>query len=663
MPIPRPTNLRNLLLLAAIAAFPALGAAQVGNPSGGLDVLGGVGLDAPQDTASSAEVGGEFVLEDARVHRFFALDPFLFLPLDTGLADYHRRDPADHDRNGDAFHPRNFGDRANLGNLATPSQARVFHNHRRVGFDLAVDPWAPYLTSLDEQPFYRANQPYTQAKYNLGGGVEQVLDFRHVRNLFPNLNLSIDYTRYVSEGASRHQKAGVHDLGVSAWFRSRNRRYAATAGYVFGAIEQEENGGTDDANVFITTPRENATVRIDDAVATGRRQGFRWYHAWHFGDRDTISTTDSTFDLKTVPGVRLYHTLDWTFDRRGYLDPVPDSAFYGSMLLRDDSTIVDFGSQGYRQAVGIGNVVARERAGAIEQAKWRWYLQFVHRFDQPFGAVAGDGLHDGLVEARFSSHERGGTNWMLLDFEAAVDLEGEVLLSGRAGPAMFPHRAYAGISLQRSRPSRQEERFISNHAIWERSLRPEIRIVPEVAYRHRRFGMDIVARYHHIENFLYWDSTATPRRDRGTIGLVQLLVRQNFTFGRFHWDNAMAIQWTESELINLPVFRGKHSLYFEGKYFSGALYARFGVDIRYNTPYYADAWNPAVQHFHLQHAAKLATYPVADLFLAARIQTARIYLVGYNLTQGLLEPGYYPTPGYPAQGLGVRLGVDWVFWL
>jgi hypothetical protein len=127
-------------------------------------------------------------------------------------------------------------------------------------------------------------------------------------------------------------------------------------------------------------------------------------------------------------------------------------------------------------------------------------------------------------------------------------------------------------------------------------------------------------------------------------------------------DNTVALQRTESSALNLPLYVGRHIFYYEGFFFEQALFARIGADVRFQSAYTADAWNPLTASFYLQRTATPDTYPVLDLFFSAIIDRARIMIKGVNLTQGLFDPGWYQTPDYPMPNRGFVLQVDWRFW-
>ena len=651
----------SLLLIATSLCASAQIIGGVNDPTLPPELLYG---DVPDSVQIEQE--DQFSIEGARLDYFLIDNPFLFQEPDRDLEDFHISDLR---RTYNLYSIA----RAGLGNLATASNSLVFGPVGNVGFDLMPyrrgSAWEPYVSSPERIRYFRANKPYTKLGYTLGGGVEQVFNIELGRNISPNLGVGLDYTRYVSEGLGQRQKSGIHDLSTGAWFRSRDRKYALTAGFTLSVVEQEDFGGVTVPadSVFDFTTREAVPVFLDDALIAERGRTLHLYQAYHFGPQDSVKLNDSLLFMRTEPRMRVWHELRWNYGNHDYTDPNPDTSYYHEILLRNDSTIIQWAGQGIRNSIGIGNVTSRELQDSVSTAGWKWYVKGTHRFDRPFGALNDTigGTHDLVVEGWMGSLvDIADTtrNRPVLELGGAFNVRGELRGLARAGWFISGHDLSVGVQSERYQASRLEERFISNHHIWRNSFKQEFWLSPEFRYRNSRWGTNLTAKYHLVDNYRYFDTLSRPRQSDASLGVVQVLFRQDFQFGRFHIDNHMALQWSNSDLVRLPTWWGRHSIYFEGNLFDDAAFVRIGADIRYNTDYFAQAWNPAASVFHQQNGEELSFYPVVDVFLAARIQTARIFISGYNLSQGLLQPGWFQTPGYPMPDLGIRFGVDWIFW-
>ena len=689
------------------------------------------GEETPSD--SLPDDSEAFDISDAKVELFRPGQPFSFVRVDTSVNRYQDFDPA--------FRGR--VDRQTLGNLGSASQPLLFGTRGTVGFDLsAANAWSPYYRNPDSLRFWRANKPYTQARYTLGAGVQQMLGFRHVRNLVPNLNVSFDYRRTVSEGQTNRLKAGVHDLGVSAWFRSPDKRYTAQVGYVFRSVEAQENGGVTTEDVFDFTPRTAAPVRLEDAFHEQRGQTVFVEQSWYLGKRsaaaetvpdavllapgeppaiglltppdtllkqavsdtislpvlagidslvvfDSMATTDQLVAADSlalppleldsflpppepikirrppiIPAWRAWHRIAWSTDQRRFQDDDPDSLFYPGLWPGTDTLLADYGFTRLENTIGFGTAPrgARSDAPADSTAAWEASVRGIHRYDRIQRTAGFYTQQDALLDVRVALLPPLGRGGFLFRGHGRANVRGEYRLSAEAGFRTGKHRLSGTVESTRLQPADQEIFFATPAGLWENDFNAETRLVPGVRYKHTGIGLNLEARYHLVADYLYWDAEGLPAQGSGTLGLWQGIVQQNFRFGKFRWDNTVALQQTASDNINVPLYWGRHSLYFAGRLFGDAMFAHLGADVRYGTSYNADAWNPVSATFQLQNSHELTFYPVVDVFLAAYISRARILLKGYNLTQGLFEPGWYQTPEYPMPNRGFVLQIDWVFW-
>jgi hypothetical protein len=115
-------------------------------------------------------------------------------------------------------------------------------------------------------------------------------------------------------------------------------------------------------------------------------------------------------------------------------------------------------------------------------------------------------------------------------------------------------------------------------------------------------------------------------------------------------------------VIRLPDFVLQHALYYEKDVFKKAMRLQVGLQFRYITGIYSDAYMPATSQFFLQNNRKVGDYPYVDFFINARIKMVRIFLKVDHLNAGLSGTGYSNTPGYPWNGRAFKLGVSWRFY-
>ena len=123
----------------------------------------------------------------------------------------------------------------------------------------------------------------------------------------------------------------------------------------------------------------------------------------------------------------------------------------------------------------------------------------------------------------------------------------------------------------------------------------------------------------------------------------------------------MYLQYSDNKELQIPTFATKQTLYYGFNLFKKNMYLMLGLDFLYNTAYYANAYNPALQQFYIQSDTKIGNYGYLDVFLKAKIDR---FLIQAKLTHcwaGLFGNIYYLTPHYPNKGMGFSIGLSWRF--
>ena len=203
--------------------------------------------------------------------------------------------------------------------------------------------------------------------------------------------------------------------------------------------------------------------------------------------------------------------------------------------------------------------------------------------------------------------------------------------------------------------------YYSTYYRWENHFDKQQTLSANLSYRYPRLKTTL--QWTNINNLLYWDRYGMPHQYNGNaVNIFSLFVRKTFVFGKFSIDNKAIAQYSsDDQIIHLPLFTGGQSYAVTFKMFKKALGVQTGLDLWYNTPYYADAWNPATRQFTLQYQEKTGNYLYIDVFLNLKIKRAFLFLKLDHAAAGLMGYKYYSTPHYPAADRAFKFGVSWIF--
>ena len=180
-------------------------------------------------------------------------------------------------------------------------------------------------------------------------------------------------------------------------------------------------------------------------------------------------------------------------------------------------------------------------------------------------------------------------------------------------------------------------------------------------YKINKYDMEIGAVAHQYTNYVYFDGYSV-KQERATIQGFSGYLNKTFHIKHFVFKNKITYQYMpDSSVIKLPQWVTEQSLYYESTLFKNALRFQLGVDVFYNSSYYANAWSPALGQFYLQSQKKIGNYPYMDVFLNLKISRARFYVKYENANGALMGQTYYYAPHYPMPDFALKFGVIWRF--
>jgi hypothetical protein len=137
---------------------------------------------------------------------------------------------------------------------------------------------------------------------------------------------------------------------------------------------------------------------------------------------------------------------------------------------------------------------------------------------------------------------------------------------------------------------------------------------------------------------------------------------------KLYWENRAIIQRGSTGgsgdllyyAVNQPKVYGKSSLYYDNRSLSFAAVLRAGIDVHFRTAYTGMTFDPVSGEFFPADFRE-EVYFTADVFWAAQIKRAYIFLKVGHVNEGLFTPGYYSVPFYPMLERSFSLGVNWTF--
>ena len=207
-----------------------------------------------------------------------------------------------------------------------------------------------------------------------------------------------------------------------------------------------------------------------------------------------------------------------------------------------------------------------------------------------------------------------------------------------------------------------QEEFYSNHFRWNNDMKMEQRMEVNGSFISKKRKLKLSANYSIINNFIYNDEHGIPTQTNKELLIISAFADKDLNYRNLHFRTRVLWQQASNEdLIHLPTFSAFVSAYYKFV-ISKVMYTQIGVDTRYNSRYYADAYSPATGLFYLQNEKKYGNYPYIDAYANLRLKRTTVFFKMANLGTEFLSGEYITTPNYPMPRSSFRFGLSWVFY-
>lgn len=581
--------------------------------------------------------------------------------IDTLLDEFH------------IYHPmyKNAITTTYLGNYGTP-----FINNDFFGRDPAVDFFfvqsrGGYLLTPQQIEYYNTTTPFTQLDFsqseNKARKSETRFNVLHSQNVSPFLNFTFRFDQAKSEGQYPNQSAKNNFVTLYSSYNKDN--VSIHGGFISNSIKNKENGGLiNDSLIFEPGDTDYLTTNLSNSGNNFNSSYFFADTEYKLGKYEPL--TDSTDYFRPIGGV--IYSVQYERHKQEFLEEeLNDSLFWDNTYYGDDyyndsirfniltNTIqlkqyenkerkTSFGKRAflghefiYGSSPGINEEISNRQqirysnlfagGGIYRQTgkNWRW------NFDGKIyliGRDAGQTEINGLISRKF-------TFWK--DSLAAVIIDGSIL----------------NIVAD---PFQQE--FYSNHIKWKNDFRMEQRMMANGKFVSPERKLEIGAKYAIISNFIYNDTLGMPAQTSKEQVILSAYFDKDFNYRNLHLRTRVLWQKASNEsVLHLPDFSAFVSAYYQ-LLISKVLYTQFGVDTRYNTAYYADAYAPSTGLFYLQNEKKYGNYPYIDVHANLRLKRTTVFFKLMNIGSNFLAGEYITTPNYPMPKSTFRFGVTWAFY-
>ncbi len=554
---------------------------------------------------------------------------------DTSLTNFHNYDVV-------AKSGWKYQDLGNIGSAAKP----VFYEAPDlIGTSSGLHAYDIYFKDPAKRRFFDTKSPFTEMSAFFGGGNRNLLDIAFARNVNPRWNVGFEYNTYrvrktLNPINRDDHMANQNALAFHTNYRSENGRYWILAAFSRMMHRVDEIGGiippeVDSTSIYFTY--EDAKVWLQNSNARDLRQDYHIYHEYKLGN-----------------GLQLYHVFDRKNQNVAFFSNLnsADSLFYPKARLINPDTLAmrqDFAE--WRNELGV--------KGSYKGFYYNAFARF--RNARMINSVV-------ATRSNFNEVYIGGELIGKISEKWSVSADGEYLIPGNYRIHGLFVSPWIDLEYTKSlyKPTAIQQQFSGNLFEWNTDFSDtgmdQIKGTAKIDLGEIRLRPTLT--FNRVNNYVYFDTDFLPKQTSSSVVMLMPSLRAQVPVGRkFKWDTEViftSLTGAERDAFRIPQVFGNTRFYFDGPVFEGNAFVQLGIDVRYRSSYFAEAYMPAYQQFYLQNRFEVYAYPVADLFLDVRINRTRVLFKYNHLNAGLLNrEGYFVTPDYTGYRSFLDLGITW----
>ena len=559
-------------------------------------------------------------------------------------------------------------------------------------------PYESWTYSPETLPMFNTKTPYTELEYygTLFATQSKASDNIRIfttQNILPALNLTFEYKKYGGMGILSNEKTTNKTLVLAGnWL---GRRHVVHGGFIHNKVIRSENGGIQD-NFWIrdtTVDAREINVFLSDAANTLKKntvfldQTYRI--PFNFINRirarkDTTLVADSLDENITTAFIG--HSSDFTVYNKIYTDNISASNTAGSGFFNDNFFLHPSKSADSLRMMKLENkiflrlqpwsedgIVSKVEAGVGDRL-------LSHYMQQPGALIRqqkNERWHSMYVyagaEGRFSKY----ISW---DATGSYTFLGkqinDMYIGANATFSLYPFRRdrKSPISLNLhfdttlDTPDYFQQHFYTNHYVWNNDFGKISSTRFNASLVIPRWRLNAYAHYGLLSGNIYYDTAGIVQQNTAPMSVLTVGLQKNFTVAKvLHFDHDLLFQLSSNQdVVPLPMFAARLRYYVQFNIVRpDVMKMQIGIDARYNTPWYAPAYNPVAGTFMAQNEYKYGNCPIFDAFVNLQWKRACVFFKFENAGQGwpMSKHDYFSAHHYISTQRAFKFGIYWPFYV
>ena len=553
----------------------------------------------------------------------------------------------------------NFG-KIQFANVGSGFQPLVFEVDIEQNLSLLPTNKSYFIKGIKDIKYYDVKTPTASFVYHNTVRNGAVLYSTYTQNISKEFNFAIEYTGLRSQGNYLNSLAANNNTQFSGHYLSKNGKYEAFAHFIHQNVNNQENGGIEDLDLFLNgnsdfNNRENLQVNLNSSNSQFSYR--RYYFSQEF---KPFNSEKFPFKIRHTifhQGNKYYYNQA-SPERYYFADPLelydyPSSSKKYSKNLSNTVSIL-FDKENFKLDAGVRHQMIKLGVGTLFPIA----LNFPEELSENrIGAVGN------LVIKLWNKVELNSNLEFSSGKEFGSFVRSQNLMRFEPIPDYFVN---AKVNFQSASPSFN---LLLNPSVYKKFnyhfQDPKNQTITEIGgdVNLKWFKSSLFANYFRIDNYTYVDAQALPQQSSSSMNISQIGGEATFSYGKFHLNPKVLFQSAigNKDLLPMPNFVGRANVYFQSKAFKDAAEIQTGVKVYYFSKFASREYFPVLNEFILpnENSYSIGGQPIADVYFNLKVKRMSFFVEAQHLNTTFMKNKSFTAPYYPLYDFRLNLGIVW----
>lgn len=553
----------------------------------------------------------------------------------------------------------NFG-RIQFANIGAGFQPLTYEVNPERNLSLLPTNKSFFIQGINDIKYYDVKTPTTAFIYHNSVSSGAALQSTYTQNIGKNFNFAIEYMGLRSLGLYQRSLAANNNLTFSGHYTSKNEKYRAFAHFTHQNVNNEENGGIEDIDLFLNgnsnfDNRLNLPVNLQN---TNSRFSYRRYYFSH----EFRPFASEKFPFK------IRHTLFHQGNKYYYIQGAPEVFYFDT-----NNDLIDYPLSSKKYSKNLSNTVSV----LFDKEKFKLDAGVRH---QHIILGIGEALPSALaIPQELSENRLGAVGRLQIRLWDKVALDADLEISGGNAFGSFlrsenilrfePFPEYfvnAKVNFQTSAPTFN---LLINPSVYRRFNYylndPANEAITEIggSVNLKWFKSSVYANYFRVQNYTFVNAEGVAQQSSSSLNISQIGGQATFSLRKFHLSPQLLFQSAigDTGLLPMPNFIGRANLYWQSKVFKDAAEIQAGLKVYYFSKFASREYFPVLNEFMLpgNNAHSIGGQPVADAYFNLKVKRMFFFIEAQHLNTVLSQNKSFTVPNYPIYDFRLNLGIVW----